>query len=130
MIDYKHFDANNIDLLFEFGFGLSYTQFELDEDSLGIKVQPGLKASLDRTAGKIPGGWRDLWTEAATVSIKVENVGQSLGFVVLQLYLAFPQDTTPSGTPLRVLRGFGKKFLERRTTKTIDFSLTRKDVSY
>ena len=47
-----------------------------------------------------------------------------------QLYLAFPQDTTPSDTPLRVLRGFGKKFLERGTTETMEFSLTRKDVSY
>jgi beta-glucosidase len=129
LIDYKHFDANNIEPLFEFGFGLSYTEFELDSNP-NIDIQPGLQASPDREMGKIPGGWKDLWSEVATVSVDVKNVGKASGSVVPQLYLSFPQDTTPSGTPLRVLRGFDKAFLEPGTAKNIVFSLTRRDVSF
>lgn len=129
LIDYKHFDANNIEPLFEFGFGLSYTEFELHGE-LNIELQPGLQASPDKTMGKIPGGWRDLWTEVATVSVKVKNVGKVSGSVVPQLYLSSPQDTTPSGTPLRVLRGFGKAFLEPGTATSMSFALTRRDVSF
>jgi beta-glucosidase len=86
LINYKHFDADKIEPLFEFGFGLSYTDFEL-HSNLNIEVQSGLKASPDRTMGKIPGGWRDLWTEVATVSVEVKNVGKVSGSVVPQLYL-------------------------------------------
>jgi beta-glucosidase len=129
LIDYKHFDANNIDPLFEFGFRLSYTEFEFD-NKLDIEIQPGLQASPDQTAGKLPGGWKDLWTEVATASVEVKNVGKASGSVVPQLYLAFPQDTTPSGTPVRVLRGFEKTFMEPGTSKSVVFSLTRRDVSF
>jgi len=129
LIDYKHFDANGIDPLFEFGFGLSYTDFELD-NTLDIKIQPDLQASPDRTIGKIPGGWKDLWTEVATTSVKVKNVGKASGSAVPQLYLSFPQNTTPSGTPLRVLRGFDKTFLQPGATASIVFPLTRRDVSF
>jgi beta-glucosidase len=74
LIDYKHFDASKIEPLFELGFGLSYTEFEL-EDNLAINIQPNLKASPDHSMGKIPGGWKDLWTEVATASVDVKNVG-------------------------------------------------------
>ena len=35
-IDYRHFDANDIDPIYEFGFGLSYTTFEYG----GLRVTP------------------------------------------------------------------------------------------
>jgi beta-glucosidase len=129
LIDYKHFDANNIEPLFEFGFGLSYTEFVLD-DNLAINIQPNLKASPDHSMGKIPGGWKDLWTEVATASVDVKNVGNSSGSAVPQLYVAFPQDTTPAGTPVRVLRGFTKILMEPGTTQNVEFSLTRRDMSF
>ncbi|CZT25873.1 uncharacterized protein RCC_11542 [Ramularia collo-cygni] len=129
LIDYRHFDAAEIEPLFEFGFGLSYTEFELSHD-LDVNIKPHLPASPDRTMGKIPGGWKDLWTEVATVSVEVGNVGELWGSVVPQLYLSFPQDETPSGTPLRVLRGFGKAVLEPGATKKMTFALTRRDVSF
>jgi beta-glucosidase len=49
---------------------------------------------------------------------------------VPQLYVAFPQDTTPSGTPVRVLRGFSKILMEAGTTQNVEFSLTRRDMSF
>jgi beta-glucosidase len=129
LIDYKHFNAYNIEPLFEFGFGLSYTEYELSQN-LDVRVQAGLQASPDHSLGKIPRGWKDLWNEVATVSVEVKNVGKAAGSVVPQLYVAFPQDTTPSGTPLRVLRGFSKNLLEPRTAEIVSFSLNRRDVSF
>ena len=130
MIDYKHFDAQNIEPLFEFGFGLSYTDFELLDKPLEMTIHPGLQAGPDHSLGKAPGGWKDLWTEVASVSVDVKNVGDTSGAVVPQLYLSFPQNTTPSGTPLRVLRGFDKVFLEPGMTESVVFCLTRRDVSF
>jgi beta-glucosidase len=49
---------------------------------------------------------------------------------VPQLYVGFPQDTTPSGTPVRVLRGFSKKLLEAGSTEKVPFELKRRDVSF
>ena len=129
LIDYKHFDANNIEPLYEFGFGLSYTEFELSQN-LEVNVQSGLKASPIHSLGKVPGGWKDLWNEVATISVDVQNVGKAAGSVVPQLYVAFPQDTTPSGTPLRVLRGFSKRLLEPVAIESVSFSLNRRDVSF
>jgi beta-glucosidase len=129
LIDYKHFDANNIDPLFGFGFGLSYTEFELD-NNLDIQIQPDLTASPDRTMGRIPGGWQDLWTEVATAAVDVKNVGNSSGSAVPQLYLAFLQDTTPSETPVRAMRGFSKKILKPGTTQNLELCLTRRDMSF
>jgi beta-glucosidase len=129
LINYKHFDAYNIEPLLEFGFGLSYTEFELGQN-LDVHIQPGLQAFPDHSLGKIPGCWKDLWNAVATVSVEVKNVGKAAGSVVPQLYVAFLQDTTSSGTPLRVLRGFSKKSLEPGTAETVFFSLDRKDVSF
>jgi beta-glucosidase len=44
--------------------------------------------------------------------------------------VAFPQETTPSGTPVRVLRGFSKKMLEAGSTEKVSFELKRRDVSF
>jgi beta-glucosidase len=129
LIDYKHFDAHNIEPLYEFGFGLSYTEFQLSQN-LEIEFQPNLQASPDHSLGKIPGGWKDLWNQVATVSIEVKDVGKHSGSAVPQLYVAFPQGTTPSGTPVRVLRGFAKSFLEPGSAENVSFSLNRRDVSF
>ena len=129
LIDYKHFDAHNIEPLYEFGFGLSYTEFELSQN-LDVKFKPDLQKSPDQSLGKVPGGWKDLWNEVATVSVEIENVGKHAGSVIPQLDLPFPQDQTPSGTPVRVLRGFAKSFLQPRSVENMTFSLNRRDVSF
>lgn len=129
MIDYRHFDVNNIDPLYEFGFGLSYTEFEMS-DEIKVTVTPNLGAHADESKGKAPGGWKDLWTSVASASVQLTNTGSISGSTVPQLYVAFPQDTTPKGTPVRVLRGFEKVHLEAGGTREVAFDLLRRDLSF
>ncbi|KAL3588031.1 hypothetical protein FPOAC2_13930 [Fusarium poae] len=129
LIDYRHFDAKNIESQYEFGFGLSYTTFEMSK-KLTVDMATGIKAQVDESKGKAPGGWVDLWAQAATVTVKVHNTGKRDGYAVPQLYVSFPQDTTPSGTPVRVLRGFEKVHVKAGETKKVVLPLQRRDLSF
>jgi beta-glucosidase len=115
--------------MYEFGFGLSYTNFSMSSQ-LKVNVVQGLKAMADESLGKAPVGLKNLWTPVASVEVEVTNVGSVSGSAVPQLYLEFPQDSTPSGTPLRVLRDFEKMLVGAGEVKNVAFELTTKDVSY
>ncbi|PSR80144.1 glycosyl hydrolase family 3 N terminal domain-domain-containing protein [Coniella lustricola] len=102
-------------------------------------------------AGGGEGGHPDLWETHVVVRVNVTNTGAKAGQVVPQLYLSYPNatragttaTTTPSTAadglpqqhkdvdfPVRVLRGFEKVHLAQRETKTVEFNLTRRDLSY
>jgi beta-glucosidase len=86
-------------------------------------------------AGGEEGGNPDLWETYVTVSVDVKNIGPRAGKVVAQLYMAYPQDSlgsqgNPVDFPEKVLRGFEKISLEQGETKTVEFELTRRDLSY
>ena len=134
LIDYRHFDSNNIAPLYEFGYGLSYTTFEL---VLGLSMvsTPGHSETVSpfpaRTNSTLAlGGNPNLWNTMVTCSSSVKNMGSLAGATVVQLYVSLPQENVPSGTPVRVLRGFDKVFLEAGETKNVSFALTRRDLSY
>ncbi|XXH02477.1 hypothetical protein Hte_008853 [Hypoxylon texense] len=129
LIDYRHFDANDIEPLYEFGFGLSYTSFDMS-DALEVDVTANLSALADESRGIEPGGFIDLWTRVARVTVEVSNTGSRTGKAVPQLYVAFPQDTTPEGTPVKVLRGFHKLSLDAGEPSVVQFELRRRDVSF
>ena len=57
--------------------------------------------------------------------IDVQNTGKVKGTEIPQLYLGSPAPDSPS----KVLRGFDKADLSPGETKTICFSLTRRDLS-
>lgn len=129
LIDYRHFDAKGIEPLYEFGFGLGYTTFELD---FQLKTSRFTKKAIsefpDAQAKVEPGGNVDLWTELIRVSTKVKNTGARKGSTVVQLYLSFPEGIEDA--PVRVLRGFEKVELRANKSEKIEFLLKRRDVSY
>jgi len=129
LIDYRHFDAENISVLYEFGFGLSYTTFELS--GLSISALQG-EGSVPRTpppAPVTPGGNPALWDVLARVTVTVQNTGRVGGAAVPQLYLSMP-DEAGEGTPVRVLRGFEKVGVAPGQSAQASFDLMRRDVSY
>ncbi len=103
----NYLDVSN-DPLFPFGFGLSYTTF-------GYK---NLKLSDSTLAndGKL------------TVSVEVTNSGNYDGAEVVQLYI---RDLVGSVTrPVKELKGFQKIFLKKGETRTVEFTLTEKDLRF
>lgn len=128
-IDYRYFDANNISVLYEFGFGLSYTTFDL-ADATAEVLSSNISALPSADEAILPGGNPELWETLYNVTVSVSNTGAVEGAAVPQLYLTFPSATVPAGTPPYQLRGFDKVPLEAGETKTVSFVLMRRDISY
>lgn len=80
-------------------------------------------------AGGGEGGNPSLWESHVTVSVELTNTGKVGGKAVPQLYLSYPASDTVE-FPVRVLRGFDKVFIEKGETKTVEFNVTRRDLSY
>ncbi|GAA5990954.1 hypothetical protein JCM11641_007444 [Rhodosporidiobolus odoratus] len=130
-IDYKHFDAKNITPLYEFGYGLSYTNFSFSDVNIS-STKKASPAPVRETNEKlfikdqlIPG----LYDVAYTVEATVKNTGSVDGAEVAQVYLTFP-DSVPRAMPLRSLRGFEKPFLKAGESQTVSFELRNKDLAY
>jgi beta-glucosidase len=98
---YRYFN----DALFPFGYGLSYTTFEVGE------------AATSGTPGN----------EGFTVSVPVKNTGARQGAEVVQLYI---RDLSDKEGPLKSLRGFKKVHLKPGQTTTVDITLDKKSFEF
>ena len=94
------------DALFPFGYGLSYTQFEVN------------KAKVEKK-GTNPTDW--------VVTAEVANTGKRDGVEVVQLYIRNLQD--PDG-PLKSLRGFGRVDVKAGQTATAVMELSNKSFEF
>ena len=93
--------------LYDFGYGLSYTNFEYSD----------LRLSSNQITP----------TDSVQVSFNVTNTGKVRGDEVVQLYV---HDCLSSITVYeKVLRGFERISLEPGETRTVEFKLTPKDLA-
>lgn len=126
-IDYRYFDAHDIPVRYEFGFGLSYTTFDLE--NVRAEWLVGSITSVPDSQPILPGGNPLLWTSILRLTVAVSNKGDVFGATVPQVYITFP-DSTPAGTPPKQLRGFEKVFLAAGESRDVSFELMRRDLSY
>jgi beta-glucosidase len=96
---YRYFN----DALFPFGYGLSYTTFELGNEKLEMK------------------------DDGCVLHVDVANMGRRDGTEIVQVYVKNPSD--PSA-PLKTLRAFQRVDLKAGQTKTVTLNLERNSFEF
>ncbi len=107
-IGYRYYDAANKDVLFPFGYGLSYTTFEYSD--------------LKLSAADI----KD--TDTVTVSFKIKNTGSVDGAEVAQIYVADKESTIYR--PVKELRAFRKVFIKAGEEAEVSVELSKRAFAY
>ncbi len=107
-VGYRWHDSKNIDPLFPFGHGLSYSNFSYKK----LKVTPKSFTS----------------DENVIVSFEVKNTGEIAGAEVAQIYVSDSQSSLPR--PNKELKGFSKVFLQPGESKLIEIVLNKRAFSF
>lgn len=106
-VGYRYFDSKNVEPQFPFGFGLSYTTFAYSD----LKVR--------MVEGRTP-----LWK----ASLTIRNTGARAGAEVVQLYVH--DGHAEIDRPTHELKGFQRVELAAGETKTVEFLLDKRALSY
>lgn len=107
-VGYRYYTSKKQEVLFPFGYGLSYTTFTYSN------------LNLDRT--------QMTDNEILTVSVEVENTGNRAGKEVIQIYVA--PGETETARPVKELRAFDKIELAQGEKKTVSFELDARAFAY
>ena len=102
-VGYRYYDKNNIKVLFPFGYGLSYTNFEYSD--LHVKNN-----------------------EIIDISFKIKNVGKVKGKEIVQIYVQ--NENFCKFKPIKELKAFEKIELEPNEEKNIIVRLNKDDFSH
>ena len=115
-IGYRYYDKKKMDVLFPFGYGLSYTDFTYSN----MKVTVNGKNATDVDVIKE--------TDEIIVSADITNTGNCDGAEIVQLYIKNP--VVYEIRPEKELRDFAKVFLKAGETKAVTFTLNARAFSY
>lgn len=105
-VGYRYYDKKKMDVLFPFGYGLSYTTFEYS----------GLKLSADKIKD----------TDTVTVTVTVKNTGKRAGKTVAQVYVGDVEGYVNAIRPVRELKAFKKIELQPGESKEVSFTLCKR----
>ncbi|MCM3174862.1 glycoside hydrolase family 3 C-terminal domain-containing protein [Paenibacillus sp. MER 99-2] len=107
-VGYRYYDTKQIDPLFPFGYGLSYTTFEY----------------ADLTVNRTELTDQD----EVQVSVRVTNTGDRAGKEIIQLYIRDVESTVIR--PAKELKAFAKIQLEPGQSEVIGFTLDKRSFAY
>jgi beta-glucosidase len=102
-VGYRWYQTNQVQPLFPFGYGLSYTTFKFS----------GLQTTITSSGG-------------IDVQATITNTGPARGTEVVQAYLGMPSD---AGEPPRQLRGFTRVDLASKQSKTVQMTIAAGDLA-
>ena len=107
-VGYRYYDSAMKNVLFPFGFGLSYTSFEYSD----------IKLSADKIKD----------TDTLTLTYKIKNTGAMAGAEISQVYVSDRESTV--FRPVKELRAFNKVYLEPGEEKEISAELSKRAFAY
>lgn len=107
-VGYRWHDKQELEPLFAFGHGLSYTTFEIGP----------VRADRHRLTAN----------DRIQVTVEVTNTGSRPGAEVVQLYIGDAESSLPR--PVKELKGFRKIALNPGQTQTVDFAITADLLQY
>jgi beta-glucosidase len=108
-VGYRWYDAHQVQPLFPFGYGLSYTTFKLSD----LQVTPGKLTGMDSKAN-------------VQVDLQVKNTGKRDGAEVIEVYVEQPEK---NGEPPRQLRAFTKVDLKPGQSQPVRMNLGSRSFS-
>lgn len=105
-VGYRYYNSFDKDVAYEFGYGLSYTQFEYGNLKLGSEE----------------------FKDSISISVDVKNIGPVAGKEVVQIYLSAPAEKLDK--PREELVAFAKTdLLEPGRSQTLSFALNPRDLA-
>lgn len=107
-VGYRYYDRKEMEVLFPFGHGLSYTTF----------AYSNLRLSAQRITDQ----------DTLTATVTVTNTGSRAGKTVVQLYAGDPVSSV--FRPVRELKGFEKVELQPGESKEVTFTLGKRAFAY
>jgi beta-glucosidase len=108
LVGYRWFDTKNIEPLYPFGYGLSYTNFEFSD----------LKTNKESYTDN----------EIIEVTFNIKNTGDFDGKEVAQLYVSDPESSVEKAA--QELKGFRKIFVKSGDSENVTILLNAKDLAY
>lgn len=115
-IGYRYYDKKKMDVLFPFGYGLSYTDFTYSNMKVTVNGKNAAEVDMIKE------------TDEIVVSADITNTGNCDGAEIVQLYIKNP--VVYEIRPEKELRDFAKVFLKAGETKTVTFTLNARAFSY
>ena len=109
LVGYRWFDTKHVAPLYSFGYGLSYTTFDI-KNARSDKKEPYQE------------------DETIYISVDVQNTGEIDGKEVVQLYAT--KEDSKIERAAKELKGFEKVLVIAGQTNTVTFSLPVKELSY
>lgn len=108
LVGYRWFDTKNVEPLYPFGFGLSYTNFEISN----VKTDKETYQNDD----------------VISVIATVNNTGKVEGKEVIQVYVSKPNSKVERAA--KELKGFSKLNIEAGSSKTSKIKIPVKELAY
>ena len=107
-VGYRYYEKKKLDVLFPFGFGLSYTTWKYSN----------LQVDKDRMTE----------TDTLTVSVDITNTGATAGKEIVELYVGSHQGFVSK--PAKELKGFAKVYCAPGETQKVVFGLNKRSFAH
>ncbi len=116
LVGYRYYDRNGIEVQYPFGYGLSYTQFQINNPYCVSNSKVIMFSKLPEE------------TVLMRVNASLENTGDKDGKGLIQVY--FGRKHALGDEPMRELKGFEKILLHVGEKKAVSITMTARDLAH